>query len=140
MKYSLFLAGTFVAASLSFAAMDTFAQTKEQPKETPFNVTAEAFADLQLLRYQVPGFDELSRQQKKLLYYLSEAALAGRDIIYDQKGKYNLLVRKTLENIYATYKGGRKAADWKKFTTYAGQVWFSNGIHHHYGNEKFVPE
>ena len=139
MKHSLLLAGTLFATTLSFSGMEALSQTKKSTKEAPFEVTAESFADLQLLRYQVPGFNELSLQQKKLAYYLSEAALSGRDIIYDQKGKYNLLVRRTLENIYATYKGDRKSADWKKFTTYAGQVWFSNGIHHHYGNEKFVP-
>ncbi|WP_207532999.1 dipeptidyl-peptidase 3 family protein [Desertivirga arenae] len=108
--------------------------------KSSFDVNAEAFADLQILRYQVPGFETLSLQQKKLAYYLYEAGLSGRDIIYDQKGKYNLLVRKTIENIYGTYKGDRKTADWEKFKTYAGRVWFSNGIYHHYGNEKFVPE
>ena len=105
-----------------------------------FEVNAEAFADLQILRYQVPGFETLNLQQKKLAYYLYEAGLSGRDIIYDQKGKYNLLVRKTIENIYGTYKGDRKTADWQKFKTYAGRVWFSNGIYHHYGNEKFIPD
>ncbi|WP_423149490.1 dipeptidyl-peptidase 3 family protein [Rubrolithibacter danxiaensis] len=110
------------------------------PADSTFDVAAESFADLQLLRYRVPGFDELSLQQKKLAYYLSEAALAGRDIIYDQKGKYNLLVRKTIETIYGTYKGDRKSADWDKFKSYAGQVWFSNGIHHHYGNDKLIPQ
>jgi dipeptidyl-peptidase-3 len=108
--------------------------------DTTFKVPAESFADLQILRYQVPGFDELSQQQKKLAYYLYEAGLSGRDIIYDQKGKYNLLVRKTLENIYSTYKGDKTSPDWEKFKTYAGRFWFSNGSHHHYGNEKFVPE
>ncbi|TZF86463.1 dihydrofolate reductase (plasmid) [Pedobacter sp. BS3] len=105
-----------------------------------FEVKAESFADLQVLRYQVPGFDELSLQQKKLCYYLSQAALSGRDIIYDQRGKYNLLIRKTLENIFNTYKGDTSSADWQKFKTYSGRFWFSNGNHHHYGNEKFIPE
>ncbi|WP_207428866.1 dihydrofolate reductase [Pedobacter sp. SYSU D00535] len=138
MKHSLFFTAAFLAANLSFSSIDAWAQSPS-PKKGNFDVAAESFADLQILRYQVPGFDDLSLQQKKLAYYLSEAALSGRDIIYDQRGKYNLLVRKTLENIYSTYKGDRKAADWGKFKTYAGQVWFSNGIHHHYGNEKFIP-
>lgn len=107
--------------------------------DTNFTVAAESFADLQILRYQVPGFNGLSLRQKQLAYYLYEAALCGRDIIYDQKSKYGLLIRKTLENIYSTYKGDTTAADWKKFTEYAGRVWFSNGNHHHYGNEKFIP-
>ena len=105
-----------------------------------FVVAAQSFADLQLLRYQIPGFKSLSLQQKKLSYYLYEAALCGRDIIYDQKSKNGLLLRKTLEVAYGTYKGDKKSANWKKFESYCGQFWFSNGNHHHYGNEKFVPE
>jgi dipeptidyl-peptidase-3 len=104
-----------------------------------FEVAAEAFADLQVLRYQVPGFDQLSLQQKKLAYYLSEAALCGRDIFYDQKSKYGLLLRKTLETAYTTYKRDKTTDDWKKFTDYCGRFWFSNGNHHHYANEKFIP-
>ena len=133
---SLVLSSALLLGSLSFNLL-TNAQTTSKEN---FNVNAEAFADLQILRYQIPGFEELSLQQKKLAYYLYEAGLSGRDIIYDQKGKYNLLVRKTIENIYATYKGDKKSADWQKFRDYAGRVWFSNGIYHHYGNEKFVPE
>ena len=105
-----------------------------------FDVVNEKFADLQVLRYQVPGFEELSAQQKELAYYLYEAALCGRDMIYDQKYKHNLAVRKTIEAIYASYKGDKNNEDWKKFDTYAKRVWFSNGIHHHYSNIKFVPE
>lgn len=104
-----------------------------------FKVAAEAFADLQLLRYQVPGWDKLDARQKELAYYLYEAALAGRDIIYDQRGKYNLTVRKTLEAILGSYKGTKSGADWENFKTYAGQVWFGNGTHHHYSNDKIIP-
>jgi dipeptidyl-peptidase-3 len=107
--------------------------------DTSFTVEAESFADLQILRYQVPGFNGLSLQQKQLAYYLYEAALAGRDIIYDQKSKYGLMLRKTLEAAYSSYKGDTSSADWKKFREYCGRVWFSNGNHHHYGNEKFIP-
>lgn len=108
--------------------------------DTSFNVEAESFADLQVLRYQVPGFEKLSLQQKQLAYYLTEAALSGRDIIYDQKSKYGLMLRKTLETIYGTYKGDKSDSNWKKFEVYCGRFWFSNGNHHHYGNEKFIPE
>jgi dipeptidyl-peptidase-3 len=108
--------------------------------DTSFVVEAESFADLQVLRYQVPGFNSLSLQQKQLAYYLYEAALCGRDIIYDQKSKYGILLRKTLETAYGTYKGDKNSNDWKNFTEYCGRVWFSNGNHHHYGNEKFFPE
>lgn len=111
----------------------------EDSYDPGFVVEAESFADLQILRYQVPGFNGLSLQQKQLAYYLYEAALCGRDIIYDQKSKNGILLRKTLENAYATYKGDTSSADWKKFTEYCGRVWFSNGNHHHYGNEKFIP-
>ncbi|HEY1031020.1 MAG TPA: hypothetical protein VGD89_04560, partial [Flavipsychrobacter sp.] len=108
--------------------------------DTNFNVEAEAFADIQMLRYQVPGWDGLSLQQKQLSYYLYEAALCGRDIIYDQKSKYGILLRKTLETVYTTYNGNKDSADWKKFEEYCGRFWFSNGNHHHYSNEKFLPE
>ncbi len=113
---------------------------KEQPAEVKeFNVEAEKFADIKILRYQVPGWDELSAQQKELAYYLYEAALCGRDIIYDQKSKYGIMLRKTLEAAYGTYKGDKNGEDWKKFEEYCGRFWFSNGYHHHYGNEKFIP-
>jgi len=105
-----------------------------------FVTEAQSFADLQLLRYQVPGFKSLSMKQKKLAYYLYEAALCGRDIIYDQKSKEGILLRKTIEAVYGTYKGDKKSKDWKNFETYCGRVWFSNGNYHHYGNEKFIPE
>lgn len=108
--------------------------------DSNFNVEAESFGDLQMLRYQVPGFNELTLQQKQLAYYLYEAANSGRDIIYDQKSKHGILMRRTLENIYGSYTGDKTSEDWKKFETYCGRFWFSNGNHHHYGNEKFIPE
>ena len=103
-------------------------------------VLLDTFADLQILRYELPGFDKLDLRQKTFIYYLSEAALAGRDIIYDQHCRYNLAVRKTLEAIHTSFKGDRNSADWKAFTTYAKRVWFSNGIHHHYNETKILPE
>lgn len=108
--------------------------------DSTFKVEAESFADLQLLRYEIPGWNELNLQQKQLSYYLYEAALCGRDIIYDQKSKYGIMLRKTLEAAYGTYNGDKNSDDWKKFETYCGRFWFSNGNHHHYGNEKFIPE
>lgn len=108
--------------------------------ESTFEVECDRFADLQVLRYEIPGFEELSAKQKELAYYLYEAANCGRDIIYDQKYKHNLTIRRTLEAIYNSYKGDKKSEDWNKFETYAKRVWFSNGIHHHYSNMKFVPE
>ncbi len=105
-----------------------------------FEYTVEQFADLRILRYNIPGFDQLSLQQKELLYYLSEAALSGRDINWDQNYKYNLTIRKTLEAIISSYKGDVNSEDYKKLMVYAKRVWFSNGIHHHYSSDKILPE
>jgi dipeptidyl-peptidase-3 len=104
-----------------------------------FQYTVEQFADLQMLRYQVKGFDELSLNQKKLIYYLSQAALEGRDILFDQNGKYNLRIRKMLETVYTDYAGDRADTNFVNMETYLKRVWFSNGIHHHYACDKFVP-
>lgn len=104
-----------------------------------FSYTVEQFADLQLLRYRVPGFEELSLKQKELVYYLTEAALQGRDILFDQNGKYNLRIRRALEAVYTGYTGDKTSPDFKAMEVYLKRVWFSNGIHHHYGCEKFVP-
>lgn len=101
--------------------------------------TVEQFADLQILRYRVPGFEDLSLKQKELVYYLTEAALQGRDILFDQNGKYNLTIRRMLEAVYTGYKGDKSTPDFKAMEVYLKRVWFSNGIHHHYGSEKFVP-
>lgn len=101
--------------------------------------TVEQFADLQILRYRVPGFEDLSLKQKELVYYLTEAALQGRDILFDQNGKYNLTIRRMLEAVYTGYKGDKNTSDFKAMEVYLKRVWFSNGIHHHYGSEKFVP-
>ena len=112
------------------------------PKESAgdeFEYNDERFADLQMLRYRVDGFDELTLKQKTFIYYLQEAALWGRDILWDQNGKYNLRIRKTLEAIYQAEGVDKSAEDWKAFEVYLKRVWFSNGIHHHYGCEKFVP-
>lgn len=108
-------------------------------ENTEFKYEVDDFADLQILRYQVPEFDSLSLEQKELIYYLSQAAIEGRDILFDQNGKYNLAVRRTLEAILDNYSGDKSTKDYKEFEVYLKRVWFSNGIHHHYGEEKFLP-
>ena len=104
-----------------------------------FDYTVEQFADLQLLRYKVHGFGELTLKQKELVYYLSQAALEGRDILFDQNGKYNLIIRRMLETVYTDYRGDRKEVNFVNMEIYLKRVWFSNGIHHHYASDKFVP-
>ncbi len=128
--YSMILATSFLAMGCN---------SKEQASNDNFDYTVDKFADLQILRYQVPGFDELSLKQKELIYYLSEAALEGRDILFDQNGKYNLRIRRMLESIYTNYSGDRNSEEYKNLETYLKRVWFSNGIHHHYGCDKFIP-
>ena len=127
---------TTILTSTDTTSIDTSAATYD----TSFKVEAQSFADIQVLRYQAPGFSQLSLEQKQLSYYLYEAALAGRDIFYDQKSKYGIMLRKTLEAMYGTYNGDKTSADWKKFESYCGRFWFSNGNHHHYSNDKFIPE
>jgi len=115
----------------------------EEPAEAAaqeFQWQIDQFADLRIMRFQVPGFEELSLDQKKLIYYLSEAALCGRDIITDQNYKHNLTIRRTLDAIVQGYRGDRTGPQWEKFMVYTKRVWFSNGIHHHYSTDKFIPE
>ena len=127
-------------ACAAFALLTACSGSKTTTAEADkFDYTVEQFADLQILRYRVPGFENLSLQQKELVYYLTEAALQGRDILFDQNGKYNLRIRRTLEAIYTGYKGDKNTPDFKAMEVYLKRVWFSNGIHHHYGSEKFVP-
>ena len=105
-----------------------------------FNFTDERFADIQMLRYRLDDFDNLTLNQKLYIYYLSEATLCGRDITTDQFGRYNLRIRRTLEAVYVNYSGERDNDEFRAFTVYLKRVWFSNGIYHHYGCEKFEPE
>ena len=107
--------------------------------ESDFEYKVDEFADLKVIRYQIPGWDELTLKEKKLVYYLVQAGLAGRDIMWDQNYRHNLEIRSTLENIYAKYTGDRSSADWMEFETYLKRVWFSSGIHHHYSNDKLKP-
>ena len=130
------LISVMVAASLLTACGGA---PKTTAKAEKFDYTVEQFADLQILRYRVPEFENLSLKQKELVYYLTEAALQGRDILFDQNGKYNLRIRRMLEAVYTGYTGDKTAADFKAMEVYLKRVWFSNGIHHHYAGEKFVP-
>ena len=114
-------------------------QGEQEVQKDSFDYTVEQFADLQLLRYKVHGFEELPLKQKELVYYLSEAALHGRDILFDQNGKYNLVIRKMLETVYTDYQGDRTDPNFVNLEIYLKRVWFSNGIHHHYAADKFVP-
>ncbi len=133
-----------LSAAVAFASCNSGTDSKNAGASTTqedanFKLTAESFADLQLLQYKVPGWDKLSAKQKEFAYYLYEASLCGRDIIWDQRGKYNLTVRKTIEAIWETTKAAKSTPEWKQFETYAGQVWFSNGLYHHYSTDKILP-
>ena len=145
------IAKTMMILALTAATADTLkAEQHEAPSEAPspmdakkekkFEYNNERFADLQMLRYKVEGFENLTLKQKTFIYYLQEAALYGRDILFDQNGKYNLRIRKMLEDVYVNYQGDRESKNFKALETYLKRMWFSNGIHHHYGSEKFVPE
>ncbi len=111
----------------------------ETSDEKDFDYLLEEFADIKVLNYDIPGWDELSLKQKKYVYYLVQAGLEGRDIFWDQNYKHNLKIRKALEKIYTTYEGDKSSEDWKNFEIYLKRVWFANGIHHHYSNVKFNP-
>lgn len=133
---------TAVAASLLVSCV---IENKKEPqvatkKEKAFEYEVEQFADIKVLRYQIPGFDQLTLKEKKLVYYLTQAGLAGRDIMWDQNYRHNLEIRRALEKVNDEFKGDKNSEDFKKFTTYLKRVWFSNGIHHHYSNDKIKAE
>lgn len=115
-------------------------ESEDVKKETVFKTNVEQFADIKILRYQIPGWDNLSIKEQKLVYYLTQAGLSGRDIMWDQNYRHNLKIRKALETIHINYKGDRQSENWKTFETYLKRVWFSNGIHHHYSNDKIKPK
>ena len=141
MKTKYFM-GLLVAAVLLFSCADekknseVASETKEVEKSDNFNYNVEQFADIKVLRYQIPSWDDLTLKEQKLVYYLTEAGLSGRDIIWDQNYRHNLKIRKALENVYTNYQGDKSIEDWKNFEIYLKRVWFSNGIHHHYSNAK----
>jgi dipeptidyl-peptidase-3 len=121
------------------AARDATQAQKDPAGAQAFRVEAERFADVRLLRYRAPGFEALDAKQKELLYYLYEAALSGREIIYDQKYRYNLAIKRMLEEVVKRYPGDRSAPEFQALVVYLKRIWFSNGVHHHYSNDKFEP-
>ena len=125
---------------ISMAMLSSLAVTASAAEDKNFDYHVDRFADIEVLRYEVPEFNDLTLNQKLMIYYLSEAAQAGRDIIWDQNGRYNLKIRKVLESIFNSYKGDKENKDYKAFEKYLKQVWFGNGIHHHYSTDKFTPE
>lgn len=137
MKKSILIGMTAIMCASCAPKMNDGALSTPSPEE--FDYVVDQFADLQILRYRVTGIETLSLQQQELLYYLSEAALCGRDILYDQNGKYNLTIRRVLEAIYTDENIDRNTDDFKALETYLKRVWVSNGIHHHYSGDKFVP-
>ncbi len=130
----------FITALSAIISLNSCMAPETQQEQTEFNYNVDRFADIEVLRYQVPGFEDLSLNQKMYVYYLTEAALYGRDILFDQHGKYNLQIRQLLETIYQNFNGDKTTADYQGFEKYMKQVWFANGIHHHYSTDKFVPE
>ncbi|KFF14929.1 dipeptidyl-peptidase 3 family protein [Flavobacterium hydatis] len=135
-------AGFFMTVGVSVICNAQVANTavSKTNNEKPFDFTVEQFADIKVLRYQIPGWESLTLKEQELVYYLTQAGTAGRDIMWDQNYKNNLKIRKALEQIYVSYKGDKKSTDWKNFEIYLKRVWFSNGIHHHYSNEKIKPD
>ncbi|WP_086478354.1 dipeptidyl-peptidase 3 family protein [Arenibacter amylolyticus] len=135
MAVSALLLGAFVSCNEKKEVDKPVLET-----EQAFDYSVDQFADIKILRYQIPGFDELSLKEKKLVYYLTQAGLSGRDIIWDQNYRHNLAIRNALESIYTNYTGDKNTADWMAFEVYLKRLWFSNGIHHHYSNDKIKPE
>lgn len=134
------IAGIFMTATIFVACNKEKTETTEVEETAPFEYVAEEFADIKVLRYQIPGWENLTLKEKELVYYLTQAGTAGRDIHWDQNYKHNLKIRKALESIYQNYTGDKTAADWKNFEIYLKRVWFSNGIHHHYSSDKIKPD
>lgn len=136
------ITSVFIAVGFSFICNAQITKTTNSnvSEKAPFNYVAEQFADIKVLRYQIPGWEDLTLKEQKLVYYLTQAGYSGRDIIWDQHYKYNLKIRKALENIYVNYKGNKTSEDWKNFEIYLKRVWFSNGIHHHYSSAKIKPD
>ena len=136
------IAGVLLATSVSFICNSQVTRTADvsKTKEVPFEYIVDQFADIKVLRYQILGWENLTLNEQKLVYYLTQAGTSGRDIMWDQHYKYNLKIRKALEQIYQNYKGDKTTGDWKNFEIYLKRVWFSNGIHHHYSNDKIKPQ
>ena len=140
MKHHIISSTLLTIGFVTAIALCTSCTHKQKTTNTPFEYNVEQFYDLGILRYRVPDFESLTLQQKLLTYYLSEAALWGRDILTDQNGKYNLRIRRTCEALYTAYDGDKNNTEWLAFQGYLKRVWFANGIHHHYSEDKFQPE
>ncbi|MFL0354638.1 dipeptidyl-peptidase 3 family protein [Xanthomarina sp. GH4-25] len=143
MKFTHVLGFAFVLTAFVSCNQDkkeTVIDVKETIEEKAFDYNVEQFADIKILRYQIPGWENLTLKEQKLVYYLTQAGLAGRDIMWDQNYRHNLKIRKALENVYTNYSGNKTSDDWNAFESYLKRVWFSNGIHHHYSNDKLKPE
>ncbi|MDC8006222.1 dihydrofolate reductase [Aureisphaera galaxeae] len=145
MRHNILFAAV-MGSMLLFSCADEKKETAQEQgkvettKDSNFEYVVDQFADLKILRYQIPGFEDLTLKEQKLVYYLTQAGLAGRDIMWDQNYRHNLKIRKALENIYTSYDGDKASEDWKNFEVYLKRVWFSNGIHHHYSNAKIKPD
>ena len=133
--------GIFISIGISLVcnAQITKTNTLKTAEKAPFEYVVEQFSDIKVLRYQIPGWENLTLKEQKLVYYLTQAGYSGRDIVWDQHYKHNLKIRKALENMYQNYKGNKTTEDWKNFEIYLKRVWFANGIHHHYSNDKIKP-
>ncbi|GAA4306649.1 dipeptidyl-peptidase 3 family protein [Aestuariibaculum suncheonense] len=145
MNLKQILGVAFVSAALFSCGNDKAKTVTEETTDVKivdaaFNYNVEQFADIKVLRYQIPGWENLTLKEQKLVYYLAQAGLSGRDIIWDQNYKYNLKIREALEQVYSNYEGDKTSEDWNAFVVYLKRVWFSNGIHHHYSNDKLQPE
>ncbi|SFN87338.1 dipeptidyl-peptidase-3 [Bizionia echini] len=145
MKLKLIM-GMALLTAFSYSCKNDKAEPQAETVETEtkieaeFDFNVEQFADIKILRYQIPGWENLTLKEQKLVYYLGQAGLAGRDIIWDQNYRHNLTIRKALENVYINYSGDKATNDWSAFETYLKRIWFSNGIHHHYSNDKMKPD
>lgn len=147
MKFKSIYATIFAGLLVASCGQNTDSETTNQTDSTAiamdnnenFEYVVESFADIQVLRYQINGFEKLSLKQQTLVYYLYQAGLAGRDMIWDQNYRHNLEIREALENIYVNYNGDKSSEDWQNFEVYIKRVWFSNGIHHHYSMDKIKP-
>ena len=145
MKFSKYLLLIIASSTILFSCGDDAKHEETtdvlvEENDSNFVWKTEQFADIQINRYKINGWDNLKLNQKKLAYYLTQAGLAGRDMIWDQNYRHNLKIKRALESIVINYAGDKEADDWKKFMIYTKRVWFSNGIHHHYSNDKFTPE
>ena len=137
---SIVLVQFFWSCKTDINAVDPYPDFINVSSEETFPIMVEQFSDLKVLRYQIPGWENLSLKEQKLVYYLTQAGLSGRDIMWDQNYRHNLTIRKALERVYTTFEGDKSTSEWIAFEVFLKRIWFSNGIHHHYSNAKMVPE